>query len=270
MAALSAGANLAVYKPDLQSLEIVDADTVYQNGLVALSAGEIKDYSGAAGETPIGIAQETVLGNAESPAARAMVDVGPKVLKKVDVSGVTAISDVGAIVYLNTDNFADLTLTRPTRGVPIGFVTRWYSGDDCDVQVFSWAELVLVGFAGNGADLVHLGHFTAANVTAADLIKATIPYRYRVISAYAVVEKALAGGTSITITLKKGSTALTGGVITFGTDAAAAKVDASAITQNANSILSESDTLTGTFAVSGTYTAGTFNVFAIVRKLPGA
>lgn len=271
MAALTGGSNLAVRKPDLESLEIVNASQLYQNGLVALLAGEIKAYAGAAGEAPIGITQETVLGDNASPAKRAMVDVGRKVLKNVPVAGVSAITSVGEIAYLNTDNLAaDLTLTRPARGVPIGFISRWYSGDDCDVSLFSWSELVLAGMAGSGEVLQCLGAIDFG-ATTGDGFKLTIPGRYRVKNIYAVVNDSWAGGTTVVITFKKDATVFTaGGVLTIATDAVGTRLDATAITQDAAATFSEDNVLTGAVAVTGAYTAGAANVYATLVRLPGA
>ena len=57
-----------------------------------------------------------------------------------DVLVVAAQSDVNSLVYTTTGNPADMTLTATTNLKAVGYVTRWYSGTKCDVQLFTDAE----------------------------------------------------------------------------------------------------------------------------------
>lgn len=266
------------------SFKVKNATAAYFGGLVALAAGYLKPFAAAAGEIPVGrllpTPMATSLGTtpltgdtSASPVPEGTVATESEVLINVPVTGVSAITDVGKIVYLSTDNLsADLTLTRPTRGVPVGLITRWYSSTSCDVMRFSLGTLMALSLAGNGRELVHIygGPVASiANGTIGQLVGK--PGRYRVVSAYAQVGIALAGGTSFTATLKKSGTTFTaGGVITFGTDAVGTVLAATAITQDSAAEFSESDTLDLVAgSVVGTYTTGAINVFALVERLPG-
>lgn len=262
------------------ALPIKNAQQVYLNayGAVDTSVGLIKPWAAAAGEIlmgPIAAGENygTGLGSSTAPTPQASISCPDHVRYGVVVTGATAATDNGTLVYLADDQ--SFTFTRNTRGLPVGFVQRWITSTTCDVYVFGVSTLAAVALGGCGAALVHLGNFDAPNLTTAtDCVIATIPGRYRVRSIYATVAKTLAGGTSIVITFKQNTTAFTtGGVLTLTTNAAGAtNVAATTITQDSTTIFSESDVLRGTVAVTGTYTAdtgGNFNVYALIDRLLG-
>lgn len=267
--------------PKSLSVELKNAAQVYLNayGAIDTSVGRLKAWADGAGEVLLGPIRAgdnygTGLGNTSAtqiPAASIQAD--DHLRYGVAVTGTSAVTDHGSLVYLADDQ--TFTLTRGTLGLPIGFVARWITGTTCDVFVFGVATLCSVYLGGCGAQLVHLGNFDAPNLTTAtDPIIATIPGRYRVRSIYATVAKTLAGGTSIVFTFKKNTTAFTtGGVLTLTTNAAGTtNVAATAITQDSTTILSESDVLRATVAVTGAYTAdvgGNFNVFALIDRQLG-
>jgi hypothetical protein len=59
------------------------------------------------------------------------------VLPNIDVTGVSAITDVGDPVYITPSDDNLLTKTAPSTAkvIPFGHITRWYSGTKCDVLV---------------------------------------------------------------------------------------------------------------------------------------
>lgn len=264
---------------------IDNAAQIWLNQYVAINkaTGLLTPWSSAAAQILVGPVQAgenygTGLGNTSAPnPPRASVQAEDHIRFEVSVAGAAAATDNFSIVYLSDDN--TFTLTRPTRGLACGFILKWKTGTTCDVVVFGLTTLAAVYLGGCGAQLVHLGHFDAPNLTTAvNPIQATIPGRYRVRSVYATVAKPLAGGTSVVFTFKKNSTAFNvGGVLTLNTSGGTGgtggdQVSATAITQDASTILSESDTLTGSVVVTGTFTAdtgGNFNVFALIDRQLG-
>lgn len=251
---------------------IKNSAQVYKNCVGAIdTTGYGRSWTGAAGEIPMGRISGGELygtGLGDTSAAnppQLTFNMDPELRKDVAVTGASAVTDNGAPVYQSNDN--TLTLTRPTRGRPAGFVATWKTGTTCDVVLFG---PLLDARRHMGVQLLHLGGFSAvaAHLGTGDGIQFAYPGRIRVLSFYGIVCKTLAGGTSIVITLKFGTTALTGGVLSFGaTDAAGTKVDSTAIT--ALNVGSESDVLVGSIAVTGSYTAGAFNLFALVETLAG-
>lgn len=251
---------------------IKNSAQVYKNCQGAVdTTGYAKAWTGAAGEIPYGRISAgelygTGLGDtsAANPPQLTFGMDAELILDKA-VTGASALTDHGMPVYWSNDN--TLTLTRPTRGRPAGHVHRWKTGTTCDVLIYG---ALLDARRHMGVQLLNLGGFSAvaAHLGTGDGIQFAYPGRIRVLSFYGIVCKTLAGGTSIVITLKFGSTAMTGGVLSFGaTDAAGTKLDSTEIT--ALNVGSESDVLVGSIAVTGTYTAGAFNLFALVETLPG-
>lgn len=290
MSALSADKERKLKGARSYSFKIKDATQLYVGSYASLLSGYLQPFAGAAGEllvgrvlpTPNPLLTAQLLGNTSppnpSPVPEAVVNLEDEILIQVSVTGVAAITDIGDIVYLNsTDN--DLTITRPTRGQPMGVVVRWWSSTTCDVLVWNWSARSAISLGGDGADLKMLMSFQPVSlgtgVTGLVLCGQKIPYRYRVISLNAQVDKALAGGTSIVITAQKGASAFTtGGVITLSTaggsgGTAGDQVAATAITQDATTIFSESDVLNLSFTSTGTFTGdGSVCIYAnLARQL---
>lgn len=290
MAARSASAVLRFRKQLTQRFQIRNSSVMYHGAMAALgdlsqgtaaNRGRISPFTGAAGEIPIGLVlpdpnvdRDGYTGDTSaSPIRDAEVAIGGGVLEAVDVAGASAVTDcVGRIVYLNdTDNpSADLTLTRPTRGVPQGIVIAYRSGDDCDVLLFSLETLVAIGLGGNGQELMHLGYFDANTIAAGDIRTGIpMPFHGRFLEVFAMIDVAPAGaGGTAALNLEIGGTDVTGGVVTVATgDAKAAKKAGTAIT-GAN-VFSEGSALDIEAASVTDMTAGAFDLFAIVERLPG-
>ena len=138
-----------------QSFQIADALQLYTGSFVRLASGRLALYDGATGSVIVGYVQPSsrdlciisgsttvapLLGETSaSPVPEASVETGAFILNKYDVTNVTAITDVGTLVYLASDDNT-LTTTQPNSSKPLGWITRWHSGTSCDVYVMSWAE----------------------------------------------------------------------------------------------------------------------------------
>lgn len=163
MAALSSniqGGRDAEFEPERVSVEVEDAEVVYKGAFTsvrdkgnatAANQGRIGAYTGAAGEffigdyrgirdpeVPGGFAAaptDEVTGDTSgSPAPQASAQISEGIYTNIAIAGVSSQSDVGAPVYLSSDN--DLTLTPQTRPDPIGFVTRYRSSGVADFLKF--------------------------------------------------------------------------------------------------------------------------------------
>ncbi|MGE0431117.1 MAG: hypothetical protein AB7K09_15325 [Planctomycetota bacterium] len=61
------------------------------------------------------------------------------VIERATVTGASAATDVGQLVYMTDDQ--TFTLTRPSAdAVPVGIVSRWHSGTTCDVLSLTIGE----------------------------------------------------------------------------------------------------------------------------------
>ncbi len=145
-----------------------------------------------------------------SPVPENRWNTEPKVYKELAVTGVASRADIGKAVYA-TDSDA-LTLTRPTLGTPIGVVVEWHSGTSCDVLFLGLAAQAAVDLSGQACQVLHLGHFNAAEIADGDIVTSyPFPCHAEIVSFYAVCEKALAGsGGTTTLNLEIGTTNVTG------------------------------------------------------------
>lgn len=75
------------------------------------------------------------ISTAETLDVDARIDTRGVVLKRVNVTGVTAQTNVGGVVYVATDNPADFKTATNTNNKAVGWITRWYSGTLCDVKL---------------------------------------------------------------------------------------------------------------------------------------
>jgi hypothetical protein len=270
----------------LYSFKVKNSTAVYLGGLVALdSTGYIKPFAAAAGEQPLGRLQPTpdptgqiappLTGNtSSSPVPEGTVSLESEILVNVPVTGVTAITDVGKLVFLSTDNLsADLTLTRPARGIPIGKIVRWYSATRCDVLRFSSSQLDVLGLAGT-AEASMVAYLAFGDISTVDLTIATPPYRGKVRSISFTTFKAFTTGAagSVTIQPKISGTLTTGGVVTVnttgGTGGTTADVCAGTAITAVNTF-SESDTLKLALTLTSTFSAGSGIVNVVYDRLPG-
>lgn len=284
MAALSADTPREIKGAKTYSFKIKNASQLYMGSFASIdSTGYLIPFGGAAGEKLMGRVLPTpasadlsnpLKGNTSlSPIPEATVVMEDEIVCKVAVTGASAITDIGTVVYLNsTDN--DLTFTRPARGVPFGTVIRWWSSTTCDVHRFSKEALDVLGLTGNGAENVLVMSGAILDLTSADFTIATPPYAGTISSISATVVKACTTGTSASVTLqpKIGTTLTTGGVVTItttgGNGGTAGDVLAGTAITAANTF-SESSALKVTATLTGTFTAGSFNLYVKYAKRVG-
>lgn len=112
--------------------------TIYQDTFVGLSAGYARGL--VKGDKFVGIATRKV-DNSAGAAGALEVEVETGAIVHLNVTGVTAVTDVGAIVYASDDQTATLTAAD---NVAIGVVRRFISGTKCAVRLFTEAEVALV------------------------------------------------------------------------------------------------------------------------------
>lgn len=103
------------------------------------STGLCVSWADLAANKFVGVAKEKVVGTASNPEVT-VNDTG-LILEQITVTGISAIDDVGDLVYATNDNPNDCTLTAATNQKAIGKVVKWHnSGTKCDVQLFTAAE----------------------------------------------------------------------------------------------------------------------------------
>lgn len=243
--------------------KIKNAAQIYVGAFGAWNGGYLKAWTSASGEMlggPIsaGVGYGTGLGSTSaSPVPEAAVTCTDYVRQRATVTGVTAITDVGSPVYLSDDQA--FTLTRPSLGVPCGYVCRWYSSTTCDVHVFGLQTLRALELAGAGKFTVPLGMFGYADITTAKKYFYWLaPHHGKIVALRANVGTTFANGTSIVWQAKIGSTSVTNGTLTFGTDAAETVISEGG-TLAANEF-HEGDVITLTPTVTGSYNAGAAHV----------
>lgn len=110
------------------------------------STGYVQNAAAGSGIVPIGHCfgasdrDNSVVGLTGDGTKKAIIKSG-KTFNDVSVIGTSGIDDVGALVYA-TDN-QTYTVTKPTNGLPIGWVKKWKSATICDVQMFTTSECIL-------------------------------------------------------------------------------------------------------------------------------
>lgn len=277
MSARSTSQDVRTRSVNGQSYVVENADTTYAGSMTSLKAGYLRPYQGTAGEQPVGraIVEGSVLGDTSaSPKPTQSVAMVDEIVEAVAVSGASTIADVGKVVYLNdTDDLkADLTLTRPTRGIPYGVIEKFNSSTSFDVLRFG--RTTLLAMQGTGTrEMMPLGTFANAALINGNIATAIVmPFHGKFVSLHGMVETAFTGsGGTADINLEIGGTNVTGGVLTVSTAAGGTigtKLDATAIT--AANEFNEGSTVDVEVAnTGGTQTAGSVRLYAIVERLPG-
>ena len=141
MAVLANSKNWLTAPRGMHKLPVTNAVTIYAGSLVFYSSvsGLVLTWTDLATTFFGGIATEKVVGTALNP--EVAFDASGLVVKQITVVGVSAIDDVGDLVFALNDNLNDCTLTANTNQKAIGYVSRYYgSGTLCDVQLFSAQE----------------------------------------------------------------------------------------------------------------------------------
>lgn len=121
-----------------ETREATNAVTFYAGGLVGEdnSTGRMVKWSDTVNLKFLGVLNKGVVGDtAASPIPRGEVNVSGVTLEKVSVTGVTAIADVGDLVYATDDD--TLTKTATINVLAIGRIVEFHSGTTVDVHLFT-------------------------------------------------------------------------------------------------------------------------------------
>jgi len=139
--ALSADVFYETTVTDVNAFPLTNAVTCYAGSLIGLddSTGYAVLWADTANYIFAGIALKGATGDTSaSPVVNVNVNCGGLILKKVSVTGVSAITNVGDKVYATDDN--TLTTSATSNVQEIGIISDWYSSTTCDVQLYSLAE----------------------------------------------------------------------------------------------------------------------------------
>ena len=185
-----------------------------------------------------------------------------KVYPQVTVTGVTGRGDIGKAVYA-TDSDA-LTLSRPTLGTPIGFVSEWHSSTTCDVLMLGLPAQAALDLSGQGVQVLHLGSFSFADMDNADILTSyPAPLHASIDTFYGVVGEAFTGASGTAdLQLEIGSTDVTGAGFTVSTAACGTVGTVISTSPSAANVMHAGDTLSvkGSSA-SGTRTLGRVDLY---------
>ena len=260
--------------------QVVNGSQVFASGLTAVrstdhataaSRGRASAWSGGVEEIPVGYVESGVTGDtALTPIPRVILQMGGKILRNVTVTGVSARSDLMRKVYYSDEN--TLTLTRPTRGLPIGFVTDHVTGTTAHVYIFSVSEMYIIALSGSGQSRELLGVVRAGLTTGNALTGIEAPYHGRILSVYGIVATtATDADVDLDFNLEIGGVNVTGGVIEWlAADVNGAKKAGTPIT--GTNIFHEGDLIDMEVVANTAATAndpGAMNIYAEVELLPG-
>jgi len=141
MADLTADFNYAEHHRGNQPRLLTNTLVVFKGSLLALddSTGYVVLHSDTAGDLFLGICVGGATGNTTT-GVEATIDETGATIKRINVTGVSAITHVGDLVYCATDNPADFKVAANTNVRACGKITRWYSAAVCDVRLFTPEE----------------------------------------------------------------------------------------------------------------------------------
>jgi hypothetical protein len=275
------------------AFKIVNGTTCYAGSFIAKdpSTGRATPYTGAGGQIVFGPQMGSGFSGSDFPNAAGGVtgdtaanpepelstELGGGILYNVAVTGLTALTKIGLTVYLNNDDHT-FTLTRPTKGLAVGTVVGyWGSSGFGDILLYSHAERIVSGYAGNGGAAAfyiatNLSWPGCSNVAQRRIVA---PFHAKIMSVtyQCAINTSGASGTT-TISPQINNVALTsnGGQVTLGNTITIGTVtNGTAVTDDGTNEFHEGDEieLVGS-ATSGTLTTGAFEVMAKVLMLPGA
>lgn len=264
------------------ALQIANAVALYKGRFAGIrgpthgtSQGYVDHYDDEPGmvfagmlESAGGLAQKTGDTSA-SPVPEAALQILPSIQRRVTVTGAASRGDILKPVYAEDNQ--TLTLTRPSDDAEVvGVVIEWHTSTTCDVLLFGLVCQLILGMAGGNRTLIHLGHFDANTVANGDLRTAIpMPFHGKFVDVFAMIDVAIAGaGATASINLEIGGTNVTGGVVTIAeNDAKGTKKSGTAIT--AENVFHEGDTVDVEAASVTDATAGSFDLYAVVERLPG-
>jgi len=278
--ALAANANYTVRDTVQLACQAVTTAELYNGAYLyggsrdhatAINRGRIAPWGSIAGQIPLGFASKRATGNtALVPITEGEVDLGGRVMKNIAVTGLGGtIADNFRVVYATDDN--TFTLVRPTPGHPVGIVTRFISGTNCDVYFLSFGELCVLGMSGAGRESWLVGVVNGLCSSADHATGIVAPHHGRILSTYGIVFEPITDvDANATILLEIGGVNVTGGVVTFDfADILGAKKAGTAVT--ATEVFHEGDLIDieVTQVAAGTAIDGYMALYADVLLEPG-
>lgn len=263
------------------SLPVKSGVTVYAGDLVAVNGpdaaadnGKLDKWAAAVGQILLGNAVEQATG-VSAGTVRARVDFTPALVKR-DVTGASAVTDRGKLVYATDENTYTLTpnTNRPT---PIGVVIDWLSGTTCVVLDLGLVARLGIDLAGGIEQVIHLGGFPC-DAFADGAMATDVPLvgHGEIVSLFSVIRKAPAGASG-TVTVKAqlkpvgGSYADVGAPTSFvpaATGDALGAVKASSAISAANAF-SAGALLKLVASATTSMSAGHVDIYAKVRRKAG-
>lgn len=189
-----------------------NSTTLYDGSFVSVdtTAGTIIPHDDTAGNSFLGVYTGAASTGA-SGTTYAPVSTERKILVQQTVTGVSAQTDIGAPIYITTDN--DMTLTRPSDDATcIGFVIRWYSSTTCDVMLFDPVDSFLYAMNGRGKQTICLGSFALAGFATGNAVTGFKLWgKGKITNFYVIADDDVASGSSgdIDLNLEIGGTNVT-------------------------------------------------------------
>lgn len=132
---------------------IANGVTLFEGALVGLVAGYLDFWDDGANSVFAGICEGAGVGidpnsgaltgdTSATPVPEARVDESGAILVVTDLGGTPSQAKVGDLVYSADGNLSSLTLTIGALNHPIGFLKKFRSTTDVDVQLFTPAEFL--------------------------------------------------------------------------------------------------------------------------------
>jgi len=124
------------------AFDVTNALVLYKGSYVGFSTstGYVVKWADTANYQWLGIVQRGVTGDTTAAENLVEVDCSGAVEQGVSVTGTSAITNVGDLVYASDDNTLTTSAVHGSNVDPIAWVTRWYSSTTCDVMFFTPSE----------------------------------------------------------------------------------------------------------------------------------
>uniref|UniRef100_A0A6H1ZFP4 Tail protein n=1 Tax=viral metagenome TaxID=1070528 RepID=A0A6H1ZFP4_9ZZZZ len=271
------------YYPATQAV-VKTSEVLVVDGMAAinLTTGKMENAGTEVDLLPVGLVVTDTVGGG-TPAAmtgdgtvEVIAKSGMK-LKNVSVTGASAITDFGKLVYASDNQ--TYTLTKPTAGVPVGYISKWNATTYCDIQLFTPAEILMWSVLPQ-KETIYLGYVSAQSLggtAAADLLTYTAGRRMQLDTLRAlpqIDDAAVAGDQDLNLEI--GAVNVTGTLTLAYTDCDALADLGTAVEASltANNIVSQGEVITLELAASGTAftdnTVAGFNIYLDVTYLAGS
>ena len=138
--ALTADSTPTTCERGLEAEVVANTTQIFAGAIVAItSAGFATNWADTAGNVMGGLAEVGATGDTSaSPPTEISLNTSGPIFKNVAVTGSTGQTDVGALCFATDENTFNLAASTNVKAV--GAVTRYYSGTNCDVRIFTPSE----------------------------------------------------------------------------------------------------------------------------------